>query len=83
MEKVYISLILIFAFHTFFEQVRDTMLRRKEFLIPVGFIENKGQIKNQNGQSYPEILYVFSGKNFKLSLKNDGFILNVINICGL
>ncbi|HUM45379.1 MAG TPA: SBBP repeat-containing protein [Chitinophagales bacterium] len=38
-----------------------------------GFMENKGQVRDQSGKEQPDIRYVFSGKNFKLILKGDGF----------
>ena len=38
-----------------------------------GFMENKGQIKDQNNHIRQDIRYIYSGKNFNLVLKDDGF----------
>ncbi|MBK9731069.1 MAG: T9SS type A sorting domain-containing protein [Chitinophagaceae bacterium] len=38
-----------------------------------GFVENKGQVRNQFNNACPDVLYVFSGKNFNLTLTRNGF----------
>ncbi|MEP7127299.1 MAG: T9SS type A sorting domain-containing protein [Chitinophagales bacterium] len=38
-----------------------------------GFIENKGQVRDQFNNARPDVLYVFSGKNFNLTLNRNGF----------
>ena len=38
-----------------------------------GFMENKGQVKDQNNHIRQDIRYIYSGKNFNLVLKDDGF----------
>lgn len=38
-----------------------------------GFIENKGQIKNQDNEIASEVLYIFNSKNLKITLREQGF----------
>lgn len=38
-----------------------------------GFIENKGQIKNQDNEIASEVLYIFNSKNLKVTLREQGF----------
>lgn len=38
-----------------------------------GFIENKGQVKDQFGNVNHEVKFIYSGKNFNLVLKRNGF----------
>ncbi|MEO6169179.1 MAG: SBBP repeat-containing protein [Chitinophagales bacterium] len=45
----------------------------KENTAVKNFIENKGQVKDEYGLERYDVLYVFSTKNFKLILKNNGF----------
>ena len=38
-----------------------------------GFIENKGQVKDQFGNVNHEVKFIYAGKNFNLELKSNGF----------
>jgi hypothetical protein len=51
----------------------------KDFLSKLhsGFIENKGQIKNQFGQENKEVLYVFRNNNLQIQLRKNGFSYEV------
>jgi len=39
----------------------------------LGFVENKGQIHDQNGNARDDVKFVFNQRDFKLILRNDGF----------
>src|SRR5215210_7169538 len=47
--------------------------QQKVSLPETGFIENKGQIKDQNGNTPSDVRFVFSGQNFIFILKDGGF----------
>src|SRR4249919_546667 len=72
MKKLFI-VSLLFIFKTSFAQLIDNSWQQKNLLPAKGFIENKGQIKDQHGRQCPDVTYVFSEKNFNLVLKTNGF----------
>jgi hypothetical protein len=43
-----------------------------------GFIENKGQIIDQNNNPNPSVLYLYSGNGLNVQLKKDGFSYEVV-----
>ncbi|MFI5222174.1 MAG: hypothetical protein ACHQK8_07600, partial [Bacteroidia bacterium] len=45
-----------------------------------GFIENKGQIIDQNNQLNPAVLYLYNGNGLHVQLKQNGFSYEVIKI---
>jgi hypothetical protein len=47
-----------------------------------GFIENKGQVKNQYGQINQEALYVFKGNGIQVQLRRNGFSYEQIKEAG-
>ena len=44
-----------------------------------GFIENKGQIINQNNEPNPACLFLYNGKGLNVQLREDGFSYEVIS----
>ncbi|MBJ7427639.1 MAG: SBBP repeat-containing protein [Bacteroidia bacterium] len=44
-----------------------------------GFIENKGQIIDQNNNPNPSVLYLYNGNGLRVQLRKDGFSYEVIN----
>jgi len=38
-----------------------------------GFIENKGQVFDQNNEPNPSVLYLFNGRGLNLQVKSTGF----------
>ncbi|MFI5134397.1 MAG: T9SS type A sorting domain-containing protein [Chitinophagales bacterium] len=44
----------------------------------LGFVENKGQIHDQNGNERSDVKFVFSQGDFKLILRNDGFSFELV-----
>ncbi len=45
---------------------------------PYGFIENKGQVVNQNHQPNKEVLYLYNGRGLHVQLRQNGFSYEVI-----
>ncbi len=54
-------------------QTPDLKWKQRGFLISHGFMENKGQIKDQYNRSRPDVRFIYSGRNFNLLLRDDGF----------
>ncbi|MFA9212221.1 MAG: SBBP repeat-containing protein [Candidatus Methylacidiphilales bacterium] len=44
-----------------------------------GFIENKGQIIDQNNNPNPSVLYLYNGNGLRVQLRKDGFSYEIIN----
>jgi hypothetical protein len=44
-----------------------------------GFIENKGQIIDQNNKPNPNVLYLYNGNGLRVQLRKEGFSYEVIN----
>jgi hypothetical protein len=44
-----------------------------------GFIENKGQIIDQNNNPNPSVLYLYNGNGLRVQLRKEGFSYEVIN----
>lgn len=44
-----------------------------------GFIENKGQIIDQNNNPNPNVLYLYNGNGLRVQLRKEGFSYEVIN----
>ncbi|MFZ4798515.1 MAG: hypothetical protein ACOYMA_13545 [Bacteroidia bacterium] len=44
-----------------------------------GFIENKGQIIDQNNNPNPSVLYLYNGNGLRVQLRKDGFSYEVVN----
>ena len=45
-----------------------------------GFIENKGQIIDQNNKPNPHVLYLYNGNGLHVQLRKDGFSYEVMNM---
>ncbi|TAE80628.1 MAG: hypothetical protein EAY81_10345, partial [Bacteroidetes bacterium] len=45
-----------------------------------GFIENKGQIIDQNNKPNPQVLYLYNGNGLHVQLRQDGFSYEVMNM---
>ncbi|MFI5221789.1 MAG: SBBP repeat-containing protein, partial [Bacteroidia bacterium] len=50
----------------------------KTFKAQYGFIENKGQIVDQNNQLNKDVLFLYNSNGFKVQLKKNGFSYEVI-----
>lgn len=48
--------------------------------LPGGFIENKGQILNQDYQPNPDVLYLYSGPGIKIQLRKTGYSYELFGI---
>ena len=44
-----------------------------------GFIENKGQILNQDYRSNQDVLFLFTGRGFNIQLRKSGYSFEVVN----
>ncbi len=64
---------ILLIFKGSFAQSENAIWQQKNFAHSSGFIQNKGQVKDQNGKARPDVLYIFSEENFNLVLKSDGF----------
>ncbi len=45
-----------------------------------GFIENKGQVIDQNNKPNPQVLYLYNGNGLHVQLRKDGFSYEVMNM---
>jgi hypothetical protein len=45
-----------------------------------GFLENQGQIRDQNGNSNSSVLYLYNRDNFNIELKRDGFSYELFTV---
>ncbi|MCF8255700.1 MAG: hypothetical protein K9J84_14075, partial [Bacteroidia bacterium] len=52
--------------------------KNNEYTIKFGFIENKGQVENQEGTINQEVLYLFQGNNLHVQLRKNGFSYELI-----
>jgi len=65
--------ISVFSLYTSSAQIANAVWQHSQSLPSTGFIENKGQIKDQNGRAPSDVRYIFLGHNFNLVLKEGGF----------
>lgn len=45
----------------------------------IGFIENKGQIIDQEGRPNPDVLYLYQGRGFKVQLRKSGYSYEILS----
>ncbi len=80
MKKQFCSILfflaLIIPFCTYSASIeRGKLLENKSF-----FIENKGQIKDQNGNPNPNVNYLLPGKGFNVQIRRNGFSYDLVQI---
>ena len=63
------SFLVLIAFNSFASKTNP---------LTSGFIENKGQILNQNYEANPEVLFLYNGKGLKVQLRKTGYSYEVI-----
>lgn len=66
---LYISLFLLLGFFNSFAEKTNPLTS--------AFIENKGQILNQNYETNPHVLFLYSGKGLKVQLRKTGYSYEV------
>ncbi len=70
--------LLLFSFLSFSYSSNFALAFSKSADSSFGFIENKGQIIDQNNRPNKEILYLYNGNNFHVQLKQNSFSYEVI-----
>src|SRR4026207_1638787 len=78
MKKTLLFAVSVLIFNTTYGQVSLPVLKHQESLPATGFVENKGQIKDQYGLPSPDARYIFTGHNFNLILKDNGFSYELV-----
>jgi electron transfer flavoprotein alpha subunit len=82
MKKNLLSLVTLLAliFNFSFAQKENTnSLLLPQYASYCGFIENKGQIIDQNNELNPNCLFLYNGNGLKIQLRKDGFSYEVFN----
>ncbi|MFY7732623.1 MAG: hypothetical protein ACOVSR_04000 [Bacteroidia bacterium] len=69
----FLSLILVIAINANANNIN------KPISSQYGFIENKGQIIDQNNNPNPNVLYLYNGNGLRVQLRKEGFSYEVIN----
>ncbi len=65
---------------TFLSAKNNSLTPGSNYKTGFGFIENKGQIINQNHQPNPEALYVYDGAGIHVQLRKNGFSYEVMKL---
>jgi predicted SpoU family rRNA methylase len=69
----FLSLILVIAINSNANNINKPVSSQ------YGFIENKGQIIDQNNNPNPSVLYLYNGNGLRVQLRKEGFSYEVIN----
>jgi hypothetical protein len=48
-----------------------------------GFIENRGQVRDQSGRPNPDVLFLFAGNGYNIQLRKGGYSYDVFQASGL
>ncbi|MBA3649485.1 MAG: T9SS type A sorting domain-containing protein [Chitinophagales bacterium] len=68
---------ILFIFLFFFKELcfhpAQAQIKNLNFHSPCGFIENKGQVTDQNGNKRDDVKFIYSSGSFKLILRSDGY----------
>lgn len=73
--KLLFTFLAILVGYLLFSQSNSDSYRKS--LSPFSFVENKGQIYDQNYKANPEVLYLLNMNGFNVQLKKDGFSYDV------
>lgn len=75
--SIFMSCVLLISGYTN-GQVSDDQWMKTVSMDVAGFKENKGQVMTTDVRSSPDVLYIYSAKNFNLVLKAKGFSYELI-----